>query len=468
MTPILGVSEIRRLPRLGKIRLGIKKEGKGTTYPSPTDYFVCPDEVKAVFGDQPKELKVMFPAEDLERIASQYYKCYSYSQGLICKGDGKTCRRKVDVDTGDFAHHDTKQWELADGICDPADCPMLAQKQCRKVMSLLFILPDVPGLGVYQLDTSSFYSIVNLNSQLAADGFLRHFTNGRIAFIPLILSVGPQEVTPPGVGRKTVHVLSVRADVKLADLIRISRQKLTQVLLPTISEEEAPEDLFPEEVISEGGKTPPPAEGTTAAVAEKPAGPEDTERREVKPPRVPDTCSCHKPVSPTEVYAMKDGTCWHTTCGGYLCTPPIDCYPGCPHLPFETSQGGEKKPAETTAPPAATPAAPLKLGEAAVGETKLAPPPQTPGRKPARAGRPYPTQVAGEAGALPATPDNVVENDVPDANALFRICFHFWGMQSTAVAKELGYKSTMDVYNAKPWESWLTIKRLKQERPSTS
>jgi hypothetical protein len=128
---------------------------------------------------------------------------------------------------------------------------MIGSKQCRKMMSLLFILPNVPGLGVYQLDTSSFYTIVNLNSQLAPDGFLRHFTGGRIAFIPLILSVEPREVTPPGIGRKTVHVLNVRADVKLADIIRISRQSPAQVLLPTLEEEEPPDDLMPEEVLRE-------------------------------------------------------------------------------------------------------------------------------------------------------------------------------------------------------------------------
>jgi len=45
-TRIKGLSSIRRLPRLGKIRLGIKKvTAKGKEYPSETDYFVCPAEV---------------------------------------------------------------------------------------------------------------------------------------------------------------------------------------------------------------------------------------------------------------------------------------------------------------------------------------------------------------------------------------------------------------------------------------
>ena len=41
--PIKGLSEQRRLPRLGKIRLGVKKKNqKGIEYPASTDYFVCP------------------------------------------------------------------------------------------------------------------------------------------------------------------------------------------------------------------------------------------------------------------------------------------------------------------------------------------------------------------------------------------------------------------------------------------
>ena len=54
---IEGTSEITRMPRLGKIRLGVKKtsDKTGAEYPSAVDYFVCPDEVKSVYGEQPKE-----------------------------------------------------------------------------------------------------------------------------------------------------------------------------------------------------------------------------------------------------------------------------------------------------------------------------------------------------------------------------------------------------------------------------
>jgi len=460
--PIEEISDLRRYPRLGRVRLGIKKEGQRGPYPSATDYFVCPDEVEAVHGPHPTELPVMFPADDLELVAPQWYKCYSYSQGLICKSNGKTCKRKVDVDTGDFANRNTKKWELADGICDPHQCPMTESKQCRKMMSLLFILPEVPGLGVYQLDTSSFFSIYNINSQLGAgdptrnvpEGFLRQFTKGRIAFIPLILSIGPQVVTPPGEGRKTVHVLSVRAEIKLADIIRISGQAPRQVLLGALQEEEPPDDLYPEGVI--GGEADEPKE--PAAVVLEAAGkaeakgisggvsrggfssrwdtqkgndktgdgsaarPFKTRQRAMdevdrrieeggkaagevgeggellykygNPSHpVEDNCNCPKPVPADEVVEVEKA-CYHRPCGGYLCTPPIDCYPGCPHMPLEEGTGksgeevdqkvdlgggeaatlqGDVRDAETT-PPAGEPGQKLKLGEAVVGEAALSSP----------------------------------------------------------------------------------------------
>ena len=112
--PIKGISEIIRLPRLGKIRLGIKREGDdGNPYPIPTDYFVCPDEVKKVFGDKPKELRIMFPTEDSEQWASQYLRCYSQAGSLICRGDGQTALarvEKVNEDSGSKGQSSRTDW----------------------------------------------------------------------------------------------------------------------------------------------------------------------------------------------------------------------------------------------------------------------------------------------------------------------------------------------------------------------
>lgn len=64
--PIEGVSDIRRLPRLGKVRLGIKVEPPDKHPYPPTDFFVVPDEIKQYVGDRPKNLEMMFPVDDPE------------------------------------------------------------------------------------------------------------------------------------------------------------------------------------------------------------------------------------------------------------------------------------------------------------------------------------------------------------------------------------------------------------------
>ena len=256
MSPIEGISDLVRMPRLGKIRLGIKETSAktGNPYPKATDYFVVPPEVAAVYDEKPKELEIMFPVEDPNQFAQQWLRSYSMTMGLTCIGNGETCRRKIDLATGGMADHNTKNWVWEDNLpCDPQECPKYLSKQCRRVLNLQFLLPDVPGLGVYQIDSSSFYSIVNINSMVKMlKGIL-----GRCSMIPLTLALGPIEVTPPGQKKKTVYIMHIKKDIKLADLARLAQLPPAQVLMPEPEVTEPPEDLFPQEVL-EGEKAPEP------------------------------------------------------------------------------------------------------------------------------------------------------------------------------------------------------------------
>lgn len=244
--PIKGVSDQRRLPRLGKIHTGIKKEKKNdqgvviATYPSAVDYFVCPPEVQALFGEKPKELVVMFPIEDETKFASQYYKNYSSFRGLVCKGDGEACVRLIDAKTGDFAHRDTLTTDMKEMPCNGRDCVMYQQKKCREVMCLQFLLPAVPGLGIWQLDTGSYHSIIAVNS---AVDLIRSIC-GRISMIPLKLVLEPREVAPDG-KKKKVNILQIRADVTLAEIQKLAALPASRCLLPA-PEEEKPELLYPD------------------------------------------------------------------------------------------------------------------------------------------------------------------------------------------------------------------------------
>lgn len=214
--PIKGLSDRLRLPRLGKIHTGIKvKNAKGVEYPQAVDYFVCPPEVQEAYHDQkPKSLRIMFPIEDTEVLANQYYRYYSASRGLVCKGDGETAIRLVDVKTGELAPREATETVMAEVECKGRECPYYVEK-CKEIMMLQFVLPDVPGLGVYQLDTGSINSILNINASLE---MIRNAI-GRIAWLPLTLTLGEQEVAPDG-KKKKVHVLNIRTDIKLIDLAK--------------------------------------------------------------------------------------------------------------------------------------------------------------------------------------------------------------------------------------------------------
>jgi len=232
---IKGVSEIRRLPRLGKIRLGEKALAQsGKEYPKAVDYFVCPPEVQAIYGEKPRVLDIAFPVEDRDIFFPQWYKRYGQSAGLICKGDGETAIQ-VDPETG----------EMEEIECCPDECQWYAKKHCRRLANLQFLLPKVPGVGVYQIDTTSFYSITNLNSAIE----MIRAVAGRIRMIPLQLILKPQEVQPDG-KKKTVYVMDLVAPYTLQKLIQAGQSNASVFLLPGVDENERPEDLYPDAVLN--------------------------------------------------------------------------------------------------------------------------------------------------------------------------------------------------------------------------
>lgn len=216
--PIIGLSDRLRLPRRGKIRLGEKKrsEKTGKTYPVSLDYFVVPDEVKAVYSDKPRKLDIMIPMEDRDSFFPQNYKMYGKAKGLICRGNGETAMRI-----------DPQSPELTDIECPGKNCEYFKEGKeieghmyrCNTIGNLQVILPKVKGLGIYQIDTSSYNSIININSCLA---MIRGMM-GRISWIPLILEVNMQEAHPVVRGKKittTIPVMTITADVTPEELLK--------------------------------------------------------------------------------------------------------------------------------------------------------------------------------------------------------------------------------------------------------
>lgn len=170
ITRIKGLSERRRLPRLGSIRLGIKvKNKKGVEYPKETPYFVCPDEVIEKYGPEPTELDVMVPINEIDSVFPMAYKYYGSSRGLICQGNGEIAYTV-----------DSESKEMVERECP---CDFFDNGKCKQSATLMIMLPKVSVGGVYQIRTGSYNSIVDIQSGLDYVSALL----GRFAMVPLTL-----------------------------------------------------------------------------------------------------------------------------------------------------------------------------------------------------------------------------------------------------------------------------------------
>ncbi|MEW6482870.1 MAG: hypothetical protein AB1397_07770 [bacterium] len=193
-TEIKGWRETRYLPRLGKIRLGIKGISRrtGREYPIEIDYFYCPPEVKAIHGEQPKILDIMFPSDDPTIIIPFCYKMYGANNRLKCKGNGE-----------EALYWDTETRELKEKKCP---CEYLGSKDprnsCDKRGHLMVILPLVSLGGVYQIDTGSG---ANINRILDAIAYWQTMV-GRCRGIPLTLERVPEKILSPD-GKMNIHYL---------------------------------------------------------------------------------------------------------------------------------------------------------------------------------------------------------------------------------------------------------------------
>ena len=225
--PIKGLSQARRLPRAGIIRLGCKKKNDaGKEYPVETDYFICPDIVKKVYGDTPKELDIMFPVEDEEKFFQQFYKMYGNGV-LLCRGDGEV---------GTF--FDFKAGNFSERECP---CSNLDSGKCKAIGILQFLLPKVKeSAGVWQISTGSKNSIIDLNSgvEICRGMF------GRIAMIPLILKrdlTETQKLDKTGVKKGRHYTMKLSWPMSIMEMQQLSSRPMHRALLTTPMPDETPE-----------------------------------------------------------------------------------------------------------------------------------------------------------------------------------------------------------------------------------
>ena len=238
ISSIKGLSDRRRLPRAGKIHLGmrVKKQKPDSrckhaphefcsycTYPKETEYFMVPKEVAKVYGDKPTSLDVVFPVNDLEVICPQAYKLYGGNGSLKCTGDLEKAYR---------FNQDTKQ-------VDEIPCPCeLKDTKCNKRTTLYVILPKVTWGAVYQIDSGSYNSMIDIRSGLDyVQGLV-----GRFSGIRLVLSRVPTPTYHEGM-RQIHYPLSVRLETSSEEYInrlRETRDRMMSESRPLLPPAETP------------------------------------------------------------------------------------------------------------------------------------------------------------------------------------------------------------------------------------
>ncbi len=186
-----------KLPIGGKIRLGIRvKNLQGIEYPKETDHFVCPKEVRDVFGDEPTELTVFFPTAKREEIFPQCYEKYGSNEALLCQGDGEGSAQRLNLKNG--------RWANVKCPCEhygPYD-KKTNVGGCTKAGYLKFMIPSVSIGTFYQCRIGGTVSIEECNS---AFKLAEATTGGCWAMIPFRMKRVPKKLKIPGTANMKTH-----------------------------------------------------------------------------------------------------------------------------------------------------------------------------------------------------------------------------------------------------------------------
>ncbi len=301
---IPGTSDVARLPRLGKIRLGEKrKNANGKEYPASLDHFSFVDvpEVEEIYGKTCKELDILIPVEQIDAFFSQKLKAYRAS-GLFCSSDDGLEATRVRLglsDGGEFTKVPKGQafdrvgedyiqkhglavevGEMYDLPCPHEECPIFKTGKCKGIGRLMFLLPKVKRFGCYEISTSSWNGIVNVNNYLNA---IRGAA-GRVSMIPLKLKLVAQDAQVEG-KKKVIHVLEIEFQGSITELQGYARKLLPAALpaaaLPKEQPGEMPDDLTPhagaalDESLGMKPKPPADAPADPAAAARAAMGTEE-------------------------------------------------------------------------------------------------------------------------------------------------------------------------------------------------
>jgi len=208
--PIFGISDKRRLPRVGKIRTGKKiptKDGRNMR-PVETKHFVLnPVEqevdlngkviserinpnierlIKLLGTNEPFEIPIIIPIGDKLPdgdyfVAPQELKWYAKDKNgkptVMCRGNNQLAEYKgapsseipgLIQDPLKYKQEFGEDLPMGKNrICDTTTCPQYINKKCKGAMTFTYMInhPEF-YFGTFATDTSSITAMINLNSSL--------------------------------------------------------------------------------------------------------------------------------------------------------------------------------------------------------------------------------------------------------------------------------------------------------------
>jgi len=301
--PIKGITDKKVLPRLGKIRLGIKKTAKsGKEYPDETEYFVLNpleeilDKAGNVTGtreneyikkliaeletDKPHEIEIALPVDDLSLVADPYMKWWAGNvkkkkSTLRCKGDGEYATYKGQDSVEGLNDPSIPEHIKEKGfnrVCNKDSCPQAVSGLCKPNMNFMFVIPGCSLFGVFQIDTTSFQAMQAILSSLdVARNALKLKGITSLAGVPLMLYRERRDNTHGGVN----YIMKVRVkEARLEEEIKLLQERKASTLalsgvnyeieMPVL--EEPNYDLLPKSTHgrAQTGELEPPSEATVS------------------------------------------------------------------------------------------------------------------------------------------------------------------------------------------------------------
>jgi hypothetical protein len=105
-------------------------------------------------------------------------------------------------------------------------CPEFAASKCKRMGNLLIILPLVAADGVFQIDTSSVNSIIDINSGIENIVKMSKEYGKPVRFFPCMLRIVSRQTTAEGT-RKAIHTMTLT--LANHDRLRELRGKMEEI-----------------------------------------------------------------------------------------------------------------------------------------------------------------------------------------------------------------------------------------------